>query len=133
MIKRSKVLPYSLRTALKPVFGIVSAVTRAHFKVFLRELFFKPRLFFGLMDGLNSAGLLESSIVKFVQTQMETRSKRAQVYFTWRVFGRIQLHLGKIIRQLRKNKTPVELFIGKYDRMVTEQKPSPIFIQKYRI
>lgn len=82
---------------------------------------FKPKLFFGFMNGLNSAGLLESSIVKFVQTQMETRSKRAQVYFTWKVFGGIQLHLGKIIRQLRKNKTPVDLFIGKYDRMVTEQ------------
>ncbi|TFV94268.1 alpha/beta hydrolase [Algoriphagus kandeliae] len=82
---------------------------------------FKPHLFFGLMNGLNSAGLLESSIVKFVQTQMETRSKRAQVYFTWRVFGGIHLHLGKIIRQARKNKTPIKLFIGEYDKMITHE------------
>lgn len=91
------------------------------FHGFFKGVVFKPQLFFGLMNGLNSAGLLESSIVKFVQTQMETRSQRAHVYFTWKVFGGIHLHLGKIIRQARSSRIPVNLFLGEFDKMVTHE------------
>ncbi|NVJ85275.1 MAG: alpha/beta hydrolase [Algoriphagus sp.] len=91
------------------------------FHGFFKGVVFRPQLFFGLMNGLNSAGLLESSIVKFVQTQMETRSQRAHVYFTWKVFGGIHLHLGKIIRQARSSQIPVNLFLGEFDKMVTHE------------
>ncbi len=93
-----------------------------YFHPFFKRVVFKPNRFFGLMEGLNSAGLVEKSLVKFVKTQMETRSKRAQAYFIWKVFGGIQLQLGKIIRLARKNPAvPFTLFIGEFDKMVTAQ------------
>jgi pimeloyl-ACP methyl ester carboxylesterase len=92
-----------------------------YFHPIFKGVIFRPRRFFGIVEGLNSAGLVEKSLVKFVKTQMETRSKRAQAYFVWKVFGELQLHLGKIIQQARIEKTPIYLYIGKFDKMVTEE------------
>ncbi|MBC6368483.1 alpha/beta fold hydrolase [Algoriphagus sp. AK58] len=89
--------------------------------VLFKRVVFKPQRFFGLVEGLNSAGLVEKSLVKFVKTQMETRSKRAQAYFIWKVFGNIQLQLGKIIRQSRSKSIPMTLFIGEFDKMVSAE------------
>ena len=86
-----------------------------------KRVVFKPNRFFGVVEGLQKAGLLEKSLVKFVKIQMETRSKRAQAYFVWKVFGGIQLNLGKIIQLFRKSQIPVFLFIGQFDKIVTEE------------
>lgn len=93
-----------------------------YFHPLFKRVVFKPNRFFSFMEGLNSAGLVEKSLVKFVKTQMETRSKRAQAYFIWKVFGTVQLQLGKIIRIARKNpELPITLFIGEFDKMVTAE------------
>ncbi len=86
-----------------------------------KRMVFKPNRFFGITDGLNSAGLVEKSFVKFVKTQLETRSNRAQAYFVWKVFGGIQLQLGKIIQLANTHQTPITLFIGDHDKMVTAE------------
>jgi pimeloyl-ACP methyl ester carboxylesterase len=93
-----------------------------YFHPLFKRVIFKPNRFFGIVEGLNSAGIVEKSLVKFIKTQMETRSKRAQAYFVWKVFGGIQLQLGKIIRLARKNPAvPITLFIGEFDKMVTAE------------
>lgn len=91
------------------------------FHPIFKGVVFQPNRFFGVVEGLHSVGLVEKSLVKFVKTQMETRSMRAQAYFVWKVFGGLQLQLGKIIQQMRKSHIPVSLFIGEFDKMVTAQ------------
>lgn len=86
-----------------------------------KGVIFKPNRFFGIIDGLSTAGLVGKSFVKFVKTQLETRSDRAQAYLVWKVFGGIQLQLGSIIRQARVHKTPILVFTGDFDKMVTAQ------------
>lgn len=88
---------------------------------FFKGVIFKPNRFFRIIDGLNSAGLVEKSFIKFVKTQLETRSNRAQAYFVWKVFGGIQLQLATLIQHAIINKTPIEVFIGDFDKMVKEQ------------
>lgn len=90
-----------------------------YFHPFFKGVVFKPQRFFGIMDGLHSVGIIETSLIKFVKTQMQTRSKRAQVYLSWKVFGNLQLSLGKIIQLARSKKIPIHLFTGKFDKMVT--------------
>ncbi|RIW17422.1 alpha/beta hydrolase [Algoriphagus lacus] len=93
-----------------------------YFHPLFKRVVFKPNRFFGIVEGLRTAGLVEKSLVKFVKTQMETRSKRAQAYFVWKVLGNLQLQLGKIIRLARKHPNiPVTLFIGEFDKMVTAE------------
>ena len=52
---------------------------------------------------------------------MGTRTMRAQVYFTWNVFKPLKPDLGQIIKMIRMNKTPISLFTGEYDKMVTTE------------
>jgi pimeloyl-ACP methyl ester carboxylesterase len=84
-----------------------------------KQVVFRPQRFFTLVDGLKTTGLLQKSLVKFVKTQLETRSKRAQAYLVWKVLGGINLQLGSIIRQLRQHPIPVTVFLGEFDRMVS--------------
>lgn len=86
-----------------------------------KSVIFKPNRFFGIIEGLNSAGLVEKSFIKFIKTQLETRSDRAKAYFVWKVFGGVQLQLGTIIQLARTQKTPINLFIGDFDQMVTAE------------
>ncbi|MFT7364186.1 MAG: pimeloyl-ACP methyl ester carboxylesterase [Algoriphagus sp.] len=84
-----------------------------------RQVVFKPKPFFRIVESLELVGLAESSLTKFVRNEMKTRSKRAQVYLTWRVFGGLRPHLPTIIREIRKQHTPITLYIGEFDKMVT--------------
>lgn len=83
-----------------------------------KQVVFRPQRFFTLVDGLKTAGLLQKSLVKFVRTQLETRSKRAQAYLVWKILGGLHLQLGTIIRQLRQHPIPVTVVLGEFDRMV---------------
>lgn len=84
-----------------------------------KQVVFRPKRFFTLVDGLKTTGLLQKSLVKFVKTQLETRSKRAQAYLVWKVLGGLHLQLGIVIRQLRQRPIPVTLVLGEFDRMVS--------------
>lgn len=84
-----------------------------------KHVVFHPKRFFRTMDALYSLGILQNSLIKFVKSQMQTRTMRAQVYFTWNVFKPLKPDLGLIIKYLRLNKTPVTLFTGAYDTMIT--------------
>lgn len=97
----------------------------SYFHQLFKRVVLKPQRFFGIVDGLHSVGILETSLIKFVKTQMQTRSKRAQVYLTWKVFGNIQLSLGNIIQSAKREKTPITLFTGKFDKMVTTENLRP--------
>lgn len=97
----------------------------ATFPGFLNKLFkhvvFHPERFFGTMDFFHGLGLLQNSLIKFVKSQMGTRTMRAQVYFTWNVFRPLQPDLGQIIKMIRMNNTPISLFTGEFDKMVTTE------------
>lgn len=84
-----------------------------------KRVVFRPQRFFTLVDNLKTAGLLQKSLVKFVKTQLETRSKRAQVYLVWKVLGGLHLQLGAIIRKLRQHPIQVTVFLGDFDNMVS--------------
>jgi pimeloyl-ACP methyl ester carboxylesterase len=84
-----------------------------------KQVIFRPKPFFRIVERLEQVGLVESSLTKFVRNEMKTRSKRAQVYLTWRVFGALRPHLPTVITEIRKRQTPITLYIGEYDKMVT--------------
>ncbi|MCR9015378.1 alpha/beta hydrolase [Aquiflexum gelatinilyticum] len=84
-----------------------------------RHVVFHPERFFRTMDFFHRLGLLQSSLIKFVKSQMGTRKKRAQVYFTWNVFKPLRPDLGLIIKTIRMNQTPISLFTGQFDKMIT--------------
>ncbi|MGY6558002.1 MAG: alpha/beta fold hydrolase [Nitritalea sp.] len=89
------------------------------FEGLFKRTVLNPSRFFAWMHGLRRIGLLDKSIVKFIDTQMETRTKRAQVYFTWSVFRKLKPNIPKILADLQRQPISVTLVTGTYDRMVT--------------
>lgn len=94
----------------------------ATFPGFLNKLFkrvvFHPERFFRIMGFLGKLGLLDKGLIKFVQSQMKTRTMRAQIYFTWNVFKPLKPDLNKIIEWINGNQTDISLLTGEYDKMV---------------
>lgn len=86
-----------------------------------KRVIFKPDRFFRFMDFMGKLGLLGSSIRKFVRSQMQTRTMRAQLYFTWVVFKPLKPDLGVIIKAAREYATPITLVTGEFDKMVTSK------------
>lgn len=86
-----------------------------------RHVVFHPNRFFKTIDVLHRLGLLQTSLVKFVKSQMQTRTKRAQVYFTWNIFKPMQPDLKKIILKLNDLNTPICLITGEFDQMITSK------------
>ena len=97
----------------------------ATFPGFLQKLFkkvvFHPERFFAIIEFLEISGLLESSLIKFVQSQMKTRTLRAQIYFTWIIFKPLKPNLKNIISSININQTRISLITGEYDKMVTSK------------
>ncbi|WP_075351990.1 alpha/beta fold hydrolase [Algoriphagus marinus] len=115
-VKSLKLLaPDGIKTGLWYSLGTYPGFLHQSFK----RVVFKPKLFFNIIKGMEQVGLSESSLTKFVKNEMKTRSKRAQVYLTWRVFGGFQPQLGTIITAIRNRKTPIKLYVGEYDKMIT--------------
>lgn len=83
-----------------------------------KQLVFRPKPFQKVVKGLARVRLLDQSILKFFHTQLDSRSKRAQIYLTWRVVGALQPRLAELIRIIRKQGLPVAIFLGSYDRMI---------------
>ena len=92
-----------------------------YFAPAFKKAVFQPKPLFSFAESLKKIGLLEKSIHKFISTQMETRSKRAQVFFVWKVFGHLQPNIAQIIRLSRERKLPILLFTGKYDQMISHK------------
>lgn len=84
-----------------------------------KHVVFHPKRFFKTMKVLKKLGILQKSLIKFVKSQMKTRTMRAQLYFTWIVFKPIQPSLEKIIPSILKYQTPITLVTGKFDKLVT--------------
>lgn len=91
------------------------------FNRLFQHIVFHPKRFFKTMDILDTIGLLESSFIKFVKSHMQTRTMRAQVYFTWNVFKPLRPSLDSIIEQINLAHLPITLVTGKYDKMITSQ------------
>lgn len=95
------------------------------FNRLFKYVIFHPEQFFKWMDRFHHLGLLESSFIKFVKSQMGSRTMRAQIYFTWNVFKPLQPDLEKIAGDFHKFQTPITLVSGKFDKMVTSANLQP--------
>ncbi len=77
-----------------------------------------PGWFFGFLKTLNTLGLVNKSIFKFVNFYIGNENVRYSLYQRWIALKQIKPDLGKIKRSIRKNSTGVRLIYGKHDRII---------------
>jgi len=91
------------------------------FRRFFRAMIVKPKYFYQILTFTKKMGLVDKSLLKFANTQMNTREKRRRVYLTWVVFRHLKFDLKLIAFLINQNKIPMLMFTGKYDKIITAE------------
>ncbi|HET8859107.1 alpha/beta hydrolase [Marivirga sp.] len=106
---------------IKTLFWYSLATYPTSFRRFFRAMIVKPKYFYQILNLTKKLGLVDKSLLKFANTQMNTREKRRRVYLTWVVFRHLKFDLELIASLLNQNKIPMMMFTGKYDKIITAE------------
>ena len=79
----------------------------------------KPQQFQTIALWMRRLRFVDKGILRFAQSQMDTREKRHRVYFAWMVFRELAFDMNHIAALINANRIPVTLFVGKYDKIIT--------------
>lgn len=92
----------------------------------LQQLFkrtvIKPEFFFRLLRVLDKYSLVHKSMLRFAHFQMDSTPKRLRVYRSWIGFRDLNFDIRRIVGLLNKYKTPVVMFLGEYDQIISPKR-----------
>ena len=104
---------------IKTLFWYSLATYPTAFRRFFRAMIVKPKYFYHLLKFTKKLGIVDKSLLKFANTQMNTREKRRRVYLSWVVFRQFKFDLKLIAFLINQHKIPTLMFTGKYDKIIT--------------
>ncbi len=90
-------------------------------KKLFQRLIVKPGLFQQVVGWLRKVRLVDKGIARFAESQMNTRQKRHQVYYSWMVFRKLTFDLSHIASLVNRYQIPFTMFLGRYDKIITPQ------------
>lgn len=95
----------------------------ATYPVLLRKLF-KSMIhhqdrFLSISRTLNRIGIIDKSILRFAEYQMNTTEKRERVYYSWVVFRKLKFNITALAALANQHAIPVTIIVGKYDKVIT--------------
>lgn len=95
----------------------------ATYPVVLRRLFRSmindPNRFLSISRALHRMRILDKSILRFAEYQMNTTEKRERVYYSWVVFRKLRFNTGSLATLVNQHAIPVTIIVGKYDKVIT--------------
>jgi pimeloyl-ACP methyl ester carboxylesterase len=106
---------------IKTLFWYSLATYPTSFRRFFRAMIVRPKYFNKILKFTKKLGVVDKSLLKFANTQMNTREKRRRVYLTWVVFRHLKFDLKLIALLINQNKIPMMMFTGKYDKIITAE------------
>ncbi|GAA5031242.1 hypothetical protein GCM10011506_21180 [Marivirga lumbricoides] len=89
------------------------------FRKFFRAMITQPKYFQHLLRFSKNLGLVDKSLIKFANSQMNTRAKRRRVYLAWVMFRHLTFNLKNIAGILNQHQIPTYMITGKYDKIIT--------------
>lgn len=102
----------------------------ATYPVVLRRLFRSmidhPHRFISISKTLHRMGIIDKSILRFAEHQMNTTEKRERVYYSWVVFRKLRFNITSLATLVNQHAIPVTIIVGKYDKVIT-----PVSMNKF--
>ncbi|MGC4022826.1 MAG: alpha/beta hydrolase [Cyclobacteriaceae bacterium] len=86
----------------------------------------KPDFFFGLVSFLKSFGIVDKSLLRFAQSQMDTEEKRKRVFNSWVYFRHLQFDIQKIASIFNVVSSELVVIVGKFDKVVPLKMMKPL-------
>jgi pimeloyl-ACP methyl ester carboxylesterase len=94
----------------------------ATYPLMLRKIFRSmidyPERFQTIARLLHECGLVKKGVLKFAEFQMNSREKRARVYYSWVVFRHLKFNLKKIAGLINHHKVALTVVVGQYDQVI---------------
>jgi pimeloyl-ACP methyl ester carboxylesterase len=84
------------------------------FKYFMK----KPGIFFTVTKALKRTGMINTGVYTYVHQYLNQEDKRIQLYTIWTTMRKLRPAVKNIKALIQKNKTPVFLIYGRYDRVI---------------
>lgn len=91
------------------------------FQNYFKSMIVKPQRFQRIVNTTKRLGLIEKGILKFAYSQMNSVKKRRRVYYSWVIFKDLTFDLPKIAKIINDNGIVVDMFLGVYDKIITEE------------
>ncbi|WPP49906.1 alpha/beta hydrolase [Catalinimonas niigatensis] len=88
-----------------------------------------PGIFLQAVSFFGKVKILDKGIIRFAKFQMNSVSKRKKVYCTWLTYRKIKPDVKKVAQKLNIFEIPMKVYLGKYDRIITEKSISPLIRQ----
>lgn len=89
------------------------------FRHLFKSMINRPQIFKALENFALKVRLIDKSLLRFVESQMNTPEKRERVYYAWVVFRHLKFNMKTIANIINSNKINITLFVGKYDKIIT--------------
>jgi pimeloyl-ACP methyl ester carboxylesterase len=99
-------------------FATASVIMRNLFK----SMVIKPKRFQLIANVARTLGLIDKSMFRFTETQMNTEEKREQVYRSWITFRKLKFDMDEISANVNSNNISVTIIIGKHDKIFPAKK-----------
>ena len=113
--------------------------TLATYPILFRKLFksmiLHPDRFFSVARMINAFGLLDKSVLRFAEHQMNTVEKRSRVYFSWVTFRHLSFEMKTIARLIEKFDISTTILVGRYDKVIPPEKMNRLllYLKHYKL
>jgi pimeloyl-ACP methyl ester carboxylesterase len=88
---------------------------------FFRHVTVQPGAFRTLARLFRRLRLVDKGVLRFAESQMNTRAQRLRVYRSWTVFREMRFDLERIATLLNGHQIPFTMYLGQYDRIITRR------------
>lgn len=92
----------------------------------LRYLVTKPQPYKHVLDILLRFRLIDKRVLKFSETQMQTRALRRKVYYSWVMFRNLYVPIGATTQKIQENNTKLKLVMGVFDKVIDLEDIRPL-------
>src|SRR5699024_6818951 len=89
------------------------------FKQCFKQLIHHPKFFLKGLSIIEGSDLMDKRVIRFVRSQMKTKPRREQVYYTWMVYRKLSFDTDKIATLINQHQIPVSIYLGKSDKVIT--------------
>lgn len=86
---------------------------------FFKSMILKPGRLHALTSLLHTLHVVDNGLLRFAESQMDTREKRERVYYSWVVFRHLTFDMKTIARLIQTHSIPLTLVVGKHDKIIT--------------
>lgn len=102
------------------------ATSTAGMRLIFKGMINHGHRFFTLSKTLVSLQILNSRTARFAESQMKTKEKREQVYYSWVAFRKLEVKTSVLANLINQYKPALTIVIGKKDTVIQESKITPL-------